>query len=29
VGEPEPKRKRSLSAFWPRLRDWFRAFLPG
>jgi cell division protein FtsA len=29
VGEPEPKRKRSPSAFWPRLRDWFRAFLPG
>ena len=29
ASEAEPKRQRSPGAFWPRLRDWFRAFLPG
>lgn len=27
--EPEPRRKRPPSIFWQRVRDWFRAFLPG
>lgn len=27
--EPEPKRKKPPSIFWQRVRDWFRAFLPG
>lgn len=27
--EPEPKPKRQPSVFWQRVRDWFRAFLPG
>jgi len=25
----EPKRPRTPSVLWPRVRDWFRAFLPG
>ena len=29
TGEPEPKRKRPPSLFAQRIRDWFRAFLPG
>jgi cell division protein FtsA len=29
MGEPEPKRKRPPSLFAQRIRDWFRAFLPG
>lgn len=29
VGEPERKRTRPPSIFWQRVRDWFRAFLPG
>lgn len=27
--EPEPRRRRPPSVFWQRVRDWFRAFLPG
>ncbi len=29
TGEPEPGPKRPPSLFWRRVRDWFRAFLPG
>jgi cell division protein FtsA len=29
AGELEPKAKRPPSIFWQRVRDWFRAFLPG
>ncbi len=29
VGEPEPRRRRPPSELWSKLRDWFRAFLPG
>jgi cell division protein FtsA len=29
MGEPEQKRRRQPSVFWLRVRDWFRAFLPG
>ncbi len=29
LAETEPKRKRPPSVLWPRVRDWFRAFLPG
>jgi cell division protein FtsA len=29
TGEPEPRRRRPQSVFWQRIRDWFRAFLPG
>jgi len=29
VDEPEQRRMRPPSVFWPRVRDWFRAFLPG
>jgi len=28
-GEPEPRRTRPPSIFWQRVRNWFRAFLPG
>jgi cell division protein FtsA len=28
-GEPEPRRRRPPSVVWQRIRDWFRAFLPG
>jgi cell division protein FtsA len=27
--EPEPSRRQPPSLFWQRVRDWFRAFLPG
>jgi cell division protein FtsA len=29
AGELEPKPRRPPSIFWQRVRDWFRAFLPG
>jgi cell division protein FtsA len=29
AGEPEPRQRRQPSVLWPRVRDWFRAFLPG
>jgi cell division protein FtsA len=29
AGEPEPGPRRPPSIFWQRVRDWFRAFLPG
>ena len=29
ASESESRRPRSPSVFWPRVRDWFRAFLPG
>jgi len=29
TGEPEPRQRRQPSVFWQRVRDWFRAFLPG
>jgi cell division protein FtsA len=29
LDEPEPRRVRQPSIFWQRVRDWFRAFLPG
>jgi cell division protein FtsA len=29
AGAPEPKPKRPPSLFWQRVRNWFRAFLPG
>jgi cell division protein FtsA len=29
LDEPEPGPRRPPSIFWQRVRDWFRAFLPG